>query len=447
MTQKLAGGCLFAQSGGPTSVINASAYGVIKTSLETPEITHVYGASHGIMGILGDTLYDLGKEDPQELSLLLNTPSSALGSCRYKIKDRSDLDRLYEVFQKHNIRYFFYNGGNDSMDTCLKVDDYLHEVGYECRVIGVPKTIDNDLDGTDHCPGYGSAAKYIATTVAEVYHDSIVYDTGTITIIEIMGRNAGWLTGASALAELSGAPPDLIYLPEIPFDMGYFLYKTESMYKAKNNCLVAVSEGIRYPGGSLVSDAKPSATDGFGHAQLGGLAATLSDIVKQRTGAKVRGIELSLLQRCGAHLASQTDIDEAFLAGKSAVECAVAGETGKMVAFEREQGSGGGNNGGSGNIGESGSVNTGNTAAIDAAANTGATAIGTGQYKCNVVLRPLAICANSEKTVPREWINETGTYVTQDFIDYALPLIQGENTRALENGLPRFAQLKKELVT
>ena len=408
MTKKLKGACVFGQSGGPTSVINASAYGVIKTALETPEITNVYGAAHGITGVLNDTLYDLGKEDAFELQLLLNTPSSALGSCRYKIKDTKDLERIHEMFVKHDIRYFFYNGGNDSMDTCMKVSNYLQQVGYECRVIGVPKTIDNDLCGTDHCPGYGSAAKYIATTVAEVYKDSIVYDTGTVTIVEIMGRHAGWLTGAAALAELSGAAPDYIYLPEIPFDMGYFLHKVESAYKANGNCLVAVSEGIRYPEGSFVSEAKPSSTDGFGHEQLGGLAATLAAVVKQRTGAKVRGIELSLLQRCGAHLASQTDIDEAFLAGKAAVECALSGETGKMVAFTRE---------GSGDA-----------------------------YKCGIIFQPIDVCANEEKKVPREWINETGTYVTQEFIDYALPLIQGENTRVIENGLPRFAKLKKSVV-
>ena len=405
MTNRLAGACVFGQSGGPTSVINASAYGVIRTALDMPEITNVYGAAHGIIGILNDTLYDLGKEDDFELSLLLNTPSSELGSCRYKIKDEKDLKRILEVFSKYNIRYFFYNGGNDSMDTCIKVDDYLKKSGYECRVIGVPKTIDNDLCGTDHCPGFGSAAKFIATTVAEVYKDAIVYDTGMITVLEIMGRHAGWLTGSAALAELSGAPPDLIYLPEIPFDMGYFLHNVEAVYKAKKNCLVAVSEGICYPGGSFVSEAKTSATDGFGHMQLGGLAVTLADIIKQRTGAKVRGIELSLLQRCGAHLASQTDIDEAFHAGKAAVEGALSGENGKMVTFTRE------------------SVN--------------------GAYHCGISFQPLTVCANKEKTVPREWINELGNYVTQEFIDYALPLIQGENKRTVENGLPRFANLKK----
>lgn len=399
---------MFGQSGGPTSVINASAYGVIRAALDAPEITNVFGAAHGIVGVINESLYDLGMEDPHELSLLVNTPSSELGSCRYKLKDVKDLQRIHEVFQKYNIRYFFYNGGNDSMDTCIKIDEYLSSVGFECRVIGVPKTIDNDLCGTDHCPGFGSAAKYIATTVAEIYKDAHVYDTGTVTIVEIMGRNAGWLTGSSALAGLIGLQPDFIYMPEIPFDMEKFLCNVESVYKSRNHCLVTVSEGVRYPNGRFVSEAEISISDGFGHAQLGGVAARLTAAVKHKTGAKVRGIELSLLQRSAAHLASQVDIDEALLAGRSAVECALSGESGKMVAFER--------------------IETG------------------GEYKCEITYRPLSECANVEKAVPREWINETGDYVTQEFIDYVLPLIQGENGRVIENGLPRFARLKKILV-
>ena len=405
MAEKLIGACVFGQSGGPTSVINASAYGVIRTALDAPEITKVYGAAHGIVGILNDDLYDLGLEDADELEFLLNTPSSELGSCRYKITDEKDLKRIHEIFAKYDIRYFFYNGGNDSMDTCSKVNDYLSRAGYECRVIGVPKTIDNDLVGTDHCPGFGSAAKYIATTVAEVNKDARVYDTGMVIVIEIMGRHAGWLTGASALAGLVGMPPDLICLPEVPFDMEVFLNRVKAIYNANNNCLVAVSEGIRYADGTFVAKAKISETDGFGHAQLGGTAARLAQSINHKTGAKVRGIELSLLQRCAAHLASQTDIDEAFQAGKSAVENALLGETGKMVAFTRET--------------------------ID------------GAYHCGIILQPLSVCANMEKKVPPEWICNNGTNVTQEFIEYVLPLIQGENQRNWENGLPRFAKLKK----
>jgi 6-phosphofructokinase 1 len=412
MAEKLTGACVFAQSGGPTAVINASAYGVIKTALEAPEITNVYGAAHGITGILSDTLYDMGQEDAYELELLLNTPSSELGSCRYKIadpdKNPKDFERILEIFKKYNVRYFFYNGGNDSMDTCAKISRFMEKSGYECRVMGIPKTIDNDLYGTDHCPGYGSAAKYIATSVAEVCKDTYVYDVGTITVVEIMGRHAGWLTGASALAAVSCAPPDLVYLPEVDFDVEKFIGDVTKVYSEKNKCLVAVSEGIHYADGTFVSEAKVSATDGFGHAQLGGLAATLAGLIKLHTDSKVRGIELSLLQRCGAHLASQTDIDEAFRAGKHAVACALAGETGKMVAFERDTSG--------------------------------------GSYICKLILQPLSVVANFERKVPREWINAEGNNVTSAFFDYALPLIQGENRRVLENGLPRFARLKKVLV-
>jgi 6-phosphofructokinase 1 len=411
MAEKLTGACVFAQSGGPTAVINASAYGVIKTALEAPEITNVYGAAHGITGILTDTLYDMSQEDAYELELLMNTPSSELGSCRYKIadpdKDSKDFERILEIFKKYNIRYFFYNGGNDSMDTCAKVSRFMEKSGYECRVMGIPKTIDNDLYGTDHCPGYGSAAKYIATSVAEVCKDTYVYDVGTITVVEIMGRHAGWLAGASALAAVSCAPPDLVYLPEVDFDIECFMADVSRIYSEKGKCLVAVSEGIHYADGTFVSEAKVSATDGFGHAQLGGLAATLAGLIKLHTGSKVRGIELSLLQRCGAHLASQTDIEEAFMAGKYAVERAIAGETGKMVAFERDMSG--------------------------------------GKYVCRLILQPLSTVANLERKVPREWINAAGNNVTSDFFDYALPLIQGENKRVLENGLPRFAHLKKVL--
>ena len=275
------------------------------------------GAEHGIKGVLNDRLFDMGQEDPAELELLKYTPSSALGSCRYKMADPdvddTDYKRILEIFKKYDVRYFFYNGGNDSMDTCNKISKYMQKVGYECRVMGVPKTIDNDLFGTDHCPGFASAAKYIATSCMEVYQDARVYDTGMVCIMEIMGRHAGWLAGAAALATAYGAGPDLVYLPEVDFDMDKFLADVDRIYKEKGNCMVAVSEGIHYADGTFVSEAKTSATDGFGHAQLGGLAAHLAAVVKEKTGAKVRGIELSLLQRCGAHLASETDIEEAVM--------------------------------------------------------------------------------------------------------------------------------------
>ena len=411
MSEKLIGSCIFGQSGGPTAVINASAYGVISAALDAEEITTVYGAAHGIRGVLDDKLYIMDEEDPAELKLLLNTPSSELGSCRYKIadpeKDDTDYKRILEIFKKYNVRYFFYNGGNDSMDTCNKISRYMESVGYECRVMGVPKTIDNDLFGTDHCPGFASAAKYIATSIMEINKDARVYDNGMITVVEIMGRHAGWLAASAALATEFGSGPDLIYLPELDFDMDKFLADVDKVYKANGKVLVAVSEGIHYADGSFVSEAKTSATDGFGHAQLGGLASMLAEIVKKHTGAKVRGIELSLLQRCGAHLASKTDIDEAFGAGQEAVKQAVAGTTGKMVAFEREY--------------------------ID------------GKYHCKMVLLPLSSVANYEKKVPLEWINAEGNGLKHEFIDYVLPLIQGEPELPLECSLPRYARLKKVL--
>lgn len=411
MSKKLIGSCIFGQSGGPTAVINASAYGVIRAALDAEEITRVYGAAHGIKGVLDDKLYVMDEEDPEELRLLLHTPSSELGSCRYKIadpeKDDTDYKCILEIFKKYNVRYFFYNGGNDSMDTCNKISRYMESVGYECRVMGVPKTIDNDLFGTDHCPGFASAAKYIATSCMEINKDARVYDNGMITVVEIMGRHAGWLAASAALASEFGSGPDLVYLPECDFDMEKFLADIEKIYKENGKVLVAVSEGIHYADGSFVSEAKTSATDGFGHAQLGGLATLLADIIKQRTGAKVRGIELSLLQRCGAHLASQTDIEEAFGAGKEAVEQAVKGETGKMVAFKREYAD--------------------------------------GKYVCKMELLPLSSVANFEKKVPMEWINEERNGLRHEFIDYVLPLIQGEPKLPLEHSLPRYARLRKVL--
>ena len=410
---KLKGACIIGQSGGPTAVINASALGVIRTALDSETITRVLGAAHGIKGVLEDRLYDMGQEDAAELDLLKYTPSSALGSCRYKLadpeQDDTDYRRILEIFKKYDVRYFFYNGGNDSMDTCNKISKYMQKVGYECRIMGVPKTIDNDLNGTDHCPGFASAAKFIATSCMEVHRDAHVYDTGMVTIIEIMGRHAGWLAGSAALAAWAGYGPDLIYLPETDFNMDEFLADVKAVYEKTGKCMVAVSEGIHYADGTFVSEAKTSATDGFGHAQLGGLAAMLAETVKKETGTKVRGIELSLLQRCGSHVASQTDIDEAFMAGKTAVEAAVSGVTDKMVAFKCSRDN--------------------------------------GAYKCEASLEPLDIVANFEKKVPREWINARGNGVEQPFIDYVLPLIQGETKAPKENALPRFARLKKVLTT
>ena len=408
MAKELKGALIIGQSGGPTSVINASAYGVIRTALDAECITKVYGAHYGIKGVLNDDLFVMDEEDGEELDKLMYTPSSALGSCRYKMKDPdvddTDYKRILEIFQKYDVRYFCYNGGNDSMDTCNKISKYMQKVGYECRIMGVPKTIDNDLFGTDHCPGYGSAAKYIATSIMEVARDTEVYDTGMVTIIECMGRHAGWLTAAAALANTDGHCCDFIYLPERDFDMDKFISDVKTRYEERDNCVVAVSEGIHYPDGTFVSEAKISGTDGFGHAQLGGLAARLADVVKEKIGCKTRGIEFSLLQRCGAHLASATDINEAFMAGAEAVKAMLAGETDKMVAFECSRG---------------------------------------GAYECKAKLIDLSDVANVENKVPDSWINAEGNDVLPAFIEYARPLIQGETPMKKVEGLPDFANLKR----
>ncbi len=410
----LKGALVFAQSGGPTSVINASAAGVFIEGLKSKQITAVYGAAHGIRGILEEEFYDMSKEDKKELLLLKNTPSSALGSVRYKLKDASvddtDYKRLLEVFKKYDVRYFFYNGGNDSMDTCNKISKYMAKSGYEMNVIGVPKTIDNDLFGTDHCPGFASAAKYIATSVMEINLDAKVYDTPMVCVIECMGRNAGWLTAAASLANYKGLGADLIYLPETVFDVDKFVADVKDVCAKNNNkCIAVVSEGIRDKDGNLICEVLGTAglKDSFGHAQLGGVAAQLASLIKEKTGYKTRGIELSLMQRCGAHCASKTDIEETFNAGREAVKAAVNGETDKMVCYARKAGD---------------------------------------KYVCEYKLLPLELAANTERTVPQEWIINNGTGISEEFVKYALPLIQGECDMKKEDGLPRFAHLKKVLV-
>jgi 6-phosphofructokinase len=410
---KLIGNAIFGQSGGPTSVINASAAGVITEALKMDCIPKVYGAANGIRGILDEKFYDMSFEDPKELELLKTTPSSALGSVRYKLadpdKDPTDYNRLLEVFKKYDIRYFFYNGGNDSMDTCNKISKFMQKSGYECRVMGVPKTIDNDLYATDHCPGYASAAKYVATSTMEVYHDARVYDTPMVCVLEVMGRNAGWLTAATAIAAYKGEGPDLIYLPEIDFDMDKFIADCKKVYDNNNGKLiVAVSEGIKDKTGKYISEYGSdlaSEKDSFGHAQLGGTAQVLASYLKKELKCKARAIEFSLLQRCAAHWASKTDVDEAFTAGQKAVQYAVEGTTDHMVAYERSEKD--------------------------------------GKYVCNYVLVNLTKVANTEKKIPREWITADGAGLTEDYIKYVLPLIEGESKPPIEDGVPRFAKLKK----
>ncbi len=406
----LKGNLIFGQSGGPTSVINASAAGVFIEALKHSDVIEkVYGAHHGIVGILNEDFFDMGQEDEAELLLLKQTPSSALGSVRYKLadadKDATDYHRILEVFKKYNIRYFFYNGGNDSMDTCNKVSKFLQEQNYECRVIGVPKTIDNDLYGTDHCPGFASAARYIATTISEIYLDSTVYDTGMVAIVEIMGRHAGWLTAASVLASKYGYGPDLIYLPEREFDLDKVMADIKRIYDEKKKVLLCISEGVQTKDGKFLPELLGQVkVDSFGHKQLGGAAGVLKDYITDHMDVKVRAIEFSLMQRCAAHIASKTDVEEAFQAGSEAVKAALAGKTDVMIAFKRAD---------------------------------------QAEYKCEFFALPLADVANTEKTVPLEWINEEGNYVKEDFIDYALPLIQGDLQLVYRDSMPRFAELKK----
>ena len=412
----LKGACIIGQSGGPTAVINSSVCGAVIAALDNPNVTKVYGAANGIEGILNDRLFDFGQEDREELMLMKNTPASALGSCRYKLKDSSvddtDYKRILEIFKKYDVRYFFYNGGNDSMDTCNKVSKYMQQVGYDCNIIGIPKTIDNDLAVTDHCPGFASSAKYIATSVAECSLDGKVYPQGMVVLFEIMGRHAGWLTGAAALANVIGEGPDLVYLPERVFDVDSFIADVQRVFDEKGNCVVAVSEGVHDKDGHFISELGSNLAqtkDSFGHSQLGGLASTLTDIIKQRTNiSKVRGIELSLLQRCAAHSASKTDIEESYMSGQKAVEWATSGVTDVMVGFKCNRDG--------------------------------------GKYSCEAIQVPLADVANAEKAVPDEWINAEGNGVNEKFIEYALPLIQGAADQPTENGLPRFVHLKKVFV-
>ena len=335
-----------------------------------------------------------------------------IGSVRYKLKDPAkdpaDYNRLLEVFKKYNIRYFFYNGGNDSMDTAHKISLFFQSQNYECRIIGIPKTIDNDLYGTGHCQGYGSAAKYVATTLMEIYHDATVYDTEMVTVVEIMGRNAGWLTAAAQLAVDKGQGPDLIYLPEITFDYDDFFSDVEKTLNKKGNVIIAISEGVKDQDGKYIPEKYSTlATDSFGHAQLGGTASVLANEIQKKFNVKVRGIEFSLMQRCAAHLASATDVEEAFNAGAEAVNSALAGYSDYMIGFER---------------------------------------ISNSPYEIKYIHIPLENVANYEKKVPLEWIKPHGQGLTREFSEYALPLIQGEDKAPLINGLPRFAQLKKVLV-
>ena len=392
---------IIGQSGGPTSVINASLVGAVKEALKHEEIDRVLGAFHGIDGILNSNYYTFTCDD--DLETLTKTPAAALGSVRFKLtNDFNDpiYDKILKKFNEENVGYFFYIGGNDSMDTCNKLSLYFKEKNIDIKVIGVPKTIDNDLVHTDHSPGYGSACKYVATTLMEIAEDINVYKKGRVTIVEIMGRDAGWLTASAKLANLTNQNIDLIYLPEVAFDIESFLEKVKSIYDKKQKVLVAVSEGIKDKDDNYILKYRNfNNNDSFGHMQLGGVALVLSEMVSTRLGISVRAIELNLPQRCASHIASLTDVKEAQNCGKNAVKYALKGKTGVMVGMVRKNG------------------------------------------KISYQTTSLTKVANFIKEFPNSWIID-GCDISDEYIEYALPLIQGESSPKFKNGLPVYYKIK-----
>lgn len=398
------------QSGGPTTVINASLYGVIKEACDNNDkIDKIYGMINGIEGFIEGKVIDIvGEVSEEEIELLKHTPAAYLGSCRYKLPESME-DSIYRIifekFDKLNIKYFIYIGGNDSMDTVHKLSVYAKMTNSPVRIIGVPKTIDNDLTKTDHSPGYGSAAKYVATTVRDIVMDANVYDTHSVTIVELMGRHAGWITAASVLArKYKGDNPVLIYLPEVAFDVKKFVQRVKSELNKKHNVIVCVSEGIKDSEGKFICEYSSKAgVDTFGHKMLTGCGKYLENVIKEELGVKVRSVELNVNQRCKAALASMTDIEEAIMAGRNGVKAGLNGETGKMIAMKRED---------------------------------------TEEYSIVYETVDCSEVCNQEKVVPREWISEDGTDILQGFIDYVLPLIQGESLTPIENGLPKYCYRK-----
>ena len=403
---------LVAQSGGPTSAINATLAGVIENALSSPSVDKIYGSVNGIQGVLNENLIDLKTKitNVSELDLLCQTPASALGSCRVKLKDPAvcadEYETIISVLRKYSIDCFIYIGGNDSMDTVSKLSRYAETVNSEIRFIGIPKTIDNDLVLTDHTPGFGSAAKYVASTVREIAIDASVYDNKkSVTIVEIMGRHAGWLAAASVLArKFEGDNPVLIYLPEVAFDQEQFLADVQKAFEHTSNLVVCISEGINDGNGKFVCElASDVGVDTFGHKMLTGSGKYLENLVKDRLGVKVRSIELNVNQRCSSAMLSATDEKEAIASGSFGVQTALKGTTGMMIAFHRTD---------------------------DA------------DYHITYAPEDVNLICNQEKTVPLDWITGNGSDIGQQFIDYALPLIQGAVKVPEEGGLPRFAYRK-----
>ncbi|HEX9785921.1 MAG TPA: 6-phosphofructokinase [Opitutaceae bacterium] len=407
---ELTGNCLIGQSGGPTAVINASVAGAVTEALNHECIEEIYGCLNGVLGILNEDFIDLAAESQQSIRALKYTPGAALGTCRYKLKKQQDFERVLEVFKAHNIRYFFYAGGNDSQDTADKISKLAQQQGYELRVIGIPKTIDNDLPITDHCPGYGSVVKYICTTVRELACDNAAMgQNDLVSILEVMGRSAGWIAAGAALAKRRDHPhdpPHIICLPEVAFSAEKFIEDVRRVLKREKYCLIVVGEGLVDADGNYVSTSSGQ-TDSFGHAQLGGAGDYLRGLVEQHLGIKARAARLGIVQRAAAHCASKADVDEAFLAGSASVKAAVSGVTDKMITLVR---------------GDS------------------------DHYVCETGLADLHDIANGVKKLPREWINEDGVSMNHQFIRYATPLIQGESSVPYDHGVPQFAQLDCERV-
>lgn len=402
----------YAQSGGVTAVINASACGVIETARASKEIGKVYAGHNGIIGALREELIDTSKESPKTIAALRHTPSGAFGSCRYKLKsveeNRAEYERLIEVFKAHNIGYFFYNGGGDSADTCLKISQLSQTMGYPIQAIHVPKTVDNDLPYTDNSPGFGSVAKYVSVSIKEAGLDvaSMCESSTKVFIMEVMGRHAGWIAAAGGLAaEEEGDAPHIILFPEIAFNKEKFLKRVKQCVKKYGFCAIVASEGAQYKDGTFLADA--GTVDAFGHKQLGGVAPTLANMVKDELGYKYHWALADYLQRAARHIASATDVEQAYAVGKAAVEMAVAGKNAVMPAIIRGKGK---------------------------------------KYKWTIEEAPLEKVANVEKMMPRKYISKDGFGITDEGRDYLLPLIQGEDLPPFKNGLPQYAKLKKVMV-
>jgi len=412
---ELVGNAVVAQSGGPTAVINSSACGVIQAALDSASVGRVFAANNGILGVPREELFDLGQEDPAAIEALRRTPSSALGSCRYKLKslgeNRADYERILEVFRAHDIRYFFYIGGNDSMDTADKLGALARDTDYELRVMGVPKTIDNDLAETDHCPGYGSVAKYLATSVMEAGRDTeALYTTDTATVLETMGRHAGWIAAATGLAQRTPEDaPHLVYVPEIPFSIEGFVADCREVLDRVGRVFIVAAEGLVDGRGEYVTAQSGNfATDAFGHRQLGGLAEFLKGVVEEKVGVKCRYNKLGTCQRNAMHFASRTDSDEAYLVGQTAVRLAFEGTTGKMVTLVRES---------------------------------------DDPYRVSTGLASLYDVANGEKKLPRRYMNQAGNHITEEMRTYVRPLVQGEVPIELgSDGLPVYVRLARHFV-